>query len=251
MKLIESFKAASLPRKLLFGLGSVAFVAGVTLLSIGVFSAMSGGDDGPDDSKIVEVVITPSPKPTTPITDTPSPTPVPAPPLGDGPYQMAITKIDVDAPVQEFGLDADAVPVVPTGDNAASVVAWYNFSSKPGTGSNAVFAGHVTWNGTGVFYYLSKLTSGDEIELTGQDGTKLKYAVSDVFTVNPSLDPNAKDVMLPTPDDVLTIITCAGTFYSDSNDNVFGGNYDERLVVRAALQGVTPAGDAVAAVDAG
>ena len=56
--------------------------------------------------------------------------------------------------------------------------------------------------------------------------------------------------MLPTPDDVLTIITCSGTFYDDPNDHVFGGNYDERLVVRAALQSVTPAGDAVAALDA-
>lgn len=247
MELTESFKAASLPRKLLFGLGAVSFIAGVTLLGVGAFSALSGESDGPDDSGIVKVVVTASPKPTAPITDTPSPTPVPAPPLGDRPYQMAIAKIDVDAPVQEFGLDENAVPVVPTGDNAASVVAWYNFSSRPGTGSNAVFAGHVTWNGTAVFYYLSKLTAGDEIDLTGQDGTKLKYTVSEVFTVNPTLDPNAKDVMLPTPDDVLTIITCAGTFYSDPNDPVFGGNYDERLVVRAALQSVTPAGDAIAA----
>jgi LPXTG-site transpeptidase (sortase) family protein len=249
---IRAFKAASTPRKLLFALGSVSFVAGVILLGIGVFSVMGGGNDGgPDNSSIARVVITPSPKPTIPKTATPSPTPVPMPPLGDGPYQIAITKIGVDAPVQEFGLDESAVPEVPTGDNAATVVAWYNFSAKPGTGSNAVFAGHVTWNGTAVFYNLTSLTPGDEIDLKGLDGTTLKYTVSEVFSVNPTLDPNAKDVMLPTPEDMLTIITCSGRFVDDPNDNVFGGNYDERLVVRAALQSVTPAGDAVAAVDAG
>lgn len=251
-RLIKSFKAASAPRKLLFVLGSGSFVAGVVLLSIGAYSALNGGGDGrPDDSGIVEVVITPSPSPTVPITDTPSPTPVPTPPLGDSPYQMEITRIGVDAPVQAFGLDENAVPEVPTGDNAAQVVAWYDFSAKPGTGSNAVFAGHVTWNGTAVFYNLVSLAAGDEIDLTGQDGTTLKYVVSEVFSVNPSIDPHAKDVMLPTPDDVLTIITCNGTFSDDPNDHVFGGNYDERLVVRAALQSVTPGGNSVAAVDAG
>lgn len=251
-RLIKSFKGASTPRKGLFLLGAGSFIAGVVLLGVGGYSALSGGGDGtPDTSGIVEVVITPSPKPTAPITDTPSPTPVPTPPLGDAPYQMEITRIGVDAPVQTFGLDENAVPVVPTGDNAAQVVAWYDFSAKPGTGSNAVFAGHVTWNGVAVFYNLASLTAGDEIDLLGQDGTALKYVVSEVFSVNPSTDPHAKDVMLPTQDDVLTIITCGGTFYDDPNDHVFGGNYAERLVVRAALQSVTPGGGAVAAVGGG
>ena len=237
----KSFKAASTPRKMLFTLGSVSFVAGVTLLGIGVFSAFSGGDSTPDDSSVVQVVVSPTPRATAPITRTPSPTPVPTPPLGDGPYQMAITRIGVNAPVEEFGLDAQAVPEVPTGDNAANVVAWYNFSAKPGIGSNAVFAGHVTWNGVAVFYNLASLTAGDEIVLTGQDDTKLKYTVSEVFSVDPTTDPHAKDVMLPTPNDVLTIITCGGDFIRNPNDHVFGGDYNHRLVVRAALQSVTPA----------
>lgn len=241
-RLGSSFKSASTPRKALFGLGAVSFIAGVALLTFGAFSALSGGGDGRPDVNVTEVTVTPSPVPTAAPTNAPTATPRPAPPLGDEPYQMVINKIGVDAPVQEYGLDANAVPEVPTGDNASQVVAWYNFSSKPGTGSNAVFAGHVTWNGTAVFYNLVSIAVGDEIDLTGQDGTLLKYTVSRVFSVNPSIDPNARDVMLPTDEDMLTIITCNGVFTDDPNDHVFGGNYDERLVVRASLDSVTPPG---------
>jgi LPXTG-site transpeptidase (sortase) family protein len=246
-KLKESFKAATPRRKALFSLGAVSFVAGVTLLGVGAYSALNGSDGGPPrNDGIAGVIITPSPRPSASPTDAPTVSPQPEPPLGDRPYQMVISKIGVNAPVQEYGLDENAVPLVPTGSDAADVVAWYNFSAKPGTGGNAVFAGHVTWNGVAVFYNLTSMAAGDVITLTGQDGTVLTYTVTDVFSVNPTIDPNARDVMLPTPDDVLTIITCSGTFTHDPNDHVFGGDYEERLVVRAKLDGVQP-GSAVAA----
>ncbi len=160
---------------------------------------------------------------------------------------MQITKIGVNAPVEVYGLDENAVPVVPTGSNAADIVAWYDFSAKPGTGSNAVFAGHVTWNGVAVFYRLTSMAAGDSINLIGQDGTLMEYVVTEVFSVNPTVDENATDVMLPTTDDVITVITCSGTFSADPNDHVFGGDYNERLVVRGELLRVTP-GNAVSAV---
>jgi hypothetical protein len=91
---------------------------------------------------------------------------------------MVIDKIGVDAPVETFGLDAELAPVVPTGDNAADVVAWYDFSAKPGTGSNVVFGGHVTWFGPAVFYDLPLLVAGDVVKLIGQDGTEVTYTIS-------------------------------------------------------------------------
>ena len=45
--------------------------------------------------------------------------------------------------------------------------------------------------------------------------------------------------MQATERDMVTLITCGGT-YSDTNDPVFGGEYDERLIVRAELAAVTP-----------
>ncbi len=229
-------------KKLLLGGGGVAFVIGIGLLGFAAFSAFGGGDSAKPE---VLVHLSASPSPTPVVTKAPAtPTPVPTPPLGDEAYTMVIDKIGVDAPVEAFGLDANQVPEVPTGPDAAHVVAWYNFSAKPGTGSNAVFAGHVTWFGAAVFYSLTDLTAGDDIKLRGQDGTLLTYKISDVYDVDPN-DPNSIQVMAGTSSDTLTIITCDGSF-THTGDPVFGGEYNKRLVIRAGLQQVTP-GAAVAA----
>ena len=231
-------------KRLFLGVGGVAFVIGIALLAFGGYSALSGGDDHKAE-QVVHITIAPSPSPA-PTHATAVPTPVPTPPLGDNPYTMVIDKIGVDAPVQAFGLDDQQVPEVPTGDDAAGIVAWYNFTAKPGTGSNAVFAGHVTWFGAAVFYSLTSLATGDEIKLRGQDGTLLTYKISDMFDVDAS-DPNSVQVMGSTTTDTLTIITCDGTF-TDTGDPVFGGEYNNRLVIRAGLESVTP-GSAVAALE--
>jgi hypothetical protein len=44
--------------------------------------------------------------------------------------------------------------------------------------------------------------------------------------------------MRPTAGDMMTIITCGGTFFR-TGDAVFGGDYTNRLVVRAGLTSVT------------
>jgi LPXTG-site transpeptidase (sortase) family protein len=225
-------------RRLFFGVGGVAFVAGIGLLVFGAYNVLFG-DDGPpvSDAPIVAVsdFITPTPVTTpSPL----SPTPTPLPPLGDEPYDLIIDKIGVDAPVSAFGLDDQAVPEIPTGPDAASVVAWYEFTAKPGVGSNAVFAGHVTWFGEAVFYHLPDVTIGDDIKLRGQDGTELRYRVSNVFRVL-ATDPDARLLMSGTSTDMLTILTCDGVFTVDPNDHIAHGNYDHRLVIRADLVSVT------------
>jgi LPXTG-site transpeptidase (sortase) family protein len=230
-------------KRLLLGGGGVAFVIGIGLLAFAAFSAFGGGHSPTPE---VLVHLTASPSPTLVATTAPAtPTPVPTPPLGDNPYTMVIDKIGVDAPVEAFGLDANQVPEVPTGpgQGPGHIVAWYNFSAKPGTGSNAVFAGHVTWNGAAVFYNLTSLTVGDSIKLQGQDGTLLTYKVSDAYDVDPN-DPNSIQVMAGTSTDTLTIITCDGT--TTHIGGQFGVEYSNRLVIRAALESVTP-GAAVAA----
>ena len=150
---------------------------------------------------------------------------------------MIIDSIGVDAPVETYGLDANAIPDVPTGPNAAEVIAWYDFSGEPGTGDNAVFSGHVTWFGQAVFWDLKKLEPGDTITLRGNDGTELVYSVSDSFLVDPS-DPESVQVMGNMSEDVITLITCGGDFV-DTGDPVFGGDYTSRRVVRASLVSVT------------
>ncbi|HEY5639514.1 MAG TPA: class F sortase [Dehalococcoidia bacterium] len=235
------FKEATLARKAVLALGGLAFFAGLALIAVAALSAF-GGDSEPDielrDLGDVPIVIRTDTATPAPDTDTPSPTPVPEPPLREGDYTMIIEKLGVNAQVDTYGLDPNAVPEVPTGPGAAEVVAWYNFSAEPGTGSNAVFAGHVTWFGPGVFYSLTSVTNGDEVRLVGPDGTELTYVVNDVFQVDAN-DPDSLQVMRATEDDVITIITCDGDFV-DTGDPVFGGEYPYRLVVRAGLAKTVP-----------
>ena len=90
---------------------------------------------------------------------------------------MTIERIGVNAPVVTYGLDANSFPIVPSGAGAGSIVAWYDFSARPGTGGNAVYAGHVTWYGAAVFYSLSTLGAGDIIRLRDDRGAEVAYQV--------------------------------------------------------------------------
>jgi len=148
---------------------------------------------------------------------------------------MIIEKLGIDAPVITLGVDENGVPQVPY--NPSEVV-WYNFSSKPGWGSNAVFAGHVDWtlNGqpvTGVFYFIRNLEVGDIIEVKLEDGTDYKYKVVGTEAIRDT-DPRAMELMGPTPSDMVTLITCGGVFIREAG-NPYGGNYDHRQFVRAEL----------------
>ena len=238
-------------RRILLGAGILSFAAGIALLAFGLLDVFGGGSRPQADlldlgnEPIVRVQSTPQPTAAGPAV---APAPGP-PPLGDQQYNFVIEKIGVEAPVRTYGidpatLDTEPTPEVPTGADAADIVAWYDFSAKPGTGGNAIFAGHVTWFGAAVFYNLASMAAGDVVKLRGADGTELVYKVSSVFEVDPN-DPDSVNVMKPTSQDVITIITCGGSF-TDTNDPVYGGDYSNRLVVRGDLQSVNKA-SAVAA----
>ncbi len=145
-----------------------------------------------------------------------------------------IESIGVDAPVNTYGLDANGVPQVPTAADAAEVVAWYDFSTRPGEGSNAVFAGHINWaRAPAVFGDLDQLQPGDAVRLISDDGREYTYEVFDNFPVDPS-DPASLKVMAPTEVDTITLITCGGTWIPDPSEQL-GGNYSSRTIVQAKL----------------
>ena len=227
-------------RGIFLGIGTLFLIVGLGLLGTGVYSLVDDSAGKPEEpvldlaqEDVVELLDFVTPAPTdVPVTREPDPTPVP--PLGHSDYTMTIERLGVVAPVKTFGLDENAIPEVPLNGQD---VAWYDFSARPGTGSNAVFAGHVTWNGRAVFYELDKLEAGDTIRLTGPDGTEIVYRVTLKFSVDPD-DPESLKVMYGTDRDVVTLITCTGTF-TDTNDPVFGGEYSQRLVVRGELASVT------------
>ncbi len=231
-------------RRLCMFAGAFAALAGVTVLAIGGFRALQPGEEAATHPLVLSGYDDPGAIYDRPLNHDATPTPVataepvvaipPAPPLRDIPYRLIIDKIGVNAPVGTYGLGTDQIPDVPSNGQE---VAWYDFSSQPGAGSNAVFAGHVTWNGRGVFYDLDDLASGDQVTLVANNGgAKLTYAVTEVFLVDPD-DPNAVSVMSPTPgQDQVTIITCGGDPFYVGGAAAY--DYTHRLIVRASLTNV-------------
>lgn len=157
---------------------------------------------------------------------TPSDAAPPPIPLTTAPLErIVIPSVDIDAPIVIKGLDENRTMESP--DNAYDV-AWYDFTAKPGVGSNAVFAGHVDYVNVGpaVFWSLKELVPGASVEIRYADGTTLSYEVSAVNTFDVATAP-IDEIVGPTSVDSLTLITCAGNF------NRATGQYDKRLVVRA------------------
>jgi LPXTG-site transpeptidase (sortase) family protein len=139
--------------------------------------------------------------------------------------RLIIPSAKVNAPLQTKGVNTRNEMENPDGkDN----VAWYNFTARPGFGSNAVFSGHVDWytGERGVFWYLRDLKEGDEITLRLSDGMELKYRVVRNETFKADNAPVA-EIVGPTTAESITLITCEGVFSRNSQD------YSDRRVVRA------------------
>jgi LPXTG-site transpeptidase (sortase) family protein len=148
---------------------------------------------------------------------------------------MQIDRVFIDAPVIPMSFEEGTnIPAVP---GRPDQVAWYTFRAAPGLNSNAVFSGHVDWQTqtgqpiAGVFYRLRELQIGDPITVTLEDGATLEYRVTGNVATRYD-DPNVVRSMDLTSKDVITLITCGGTWEKDpSKEN--GGNYSHRIIVRA------------------
>lgn len=178
------------------------------------------GGGAPEPELLVVPTVAPRPTATAKPTITPAPSPVTAPPV-----RLLIPAIGVDAPVTVKGLRPDAVMDVPDGPED---VAWYNFTARPGMAGNAVLSGHLDYHnyGAAVFWRLKELSEGDMVEVRLADGSVLRYRVSLKLSYDARMAP-VSEIVGPTSKEVVTLITCGGTFDSGSR------NYSNRLVVRA------------------
>ncbi len=165
---------------------------------------------------------------------TPTPGPAGGSSSSQGPaassgMRMKIPSIGVDAPVNIRVMGTDGVMGVPNGKDD---VVWYDFTAwpgmggSPGSGGNAVFAGHVDYhpNYEAVFWNLHLVGPGDIIEVDLADGTPILYSVQ--WSKQIGDDDDFSTYVAKTGQDIITIVTCQGTF------NPATHNYDHRLVVR-------------------
>ena len=154
----------------------------------------------------------------------PGPTPT-VPPSDASIARIVIPAIEVDAPVTVKGVDANGIMESPDGPWDVS---WYDFSARPGLGSNAVFSGHVDYVNVGpaVFWRLKDLTQGDTVEVRLEDDTTYQYRVSAMEAID-AATADIGSIVGATEQELVTLITCTGTFDQAT------GQYDQRLIVRA------------------
>ncbi len=147
-------------------------------------------------------------------------------PAGVKPIAIAIERAAVNAEIEPVKIVDSKMPD-PSGP---WVVAWYENLAGLGEGSNVVMAGHIDyWNvGPAVFYTINQLAAGDEIAVTGADGDIYRYGVEWVRDYDAATAP-VEEIVGQAAGDVLTLITCGGTF------DFATGEYLRRTVVRATL----------------
>ena len=156
-------------------------------------------------------------------TSTTTTTTLPAP-LAD-PVGLRIERLDVDAPVDPYGIAPDGQMAVP---HNVTDVAWYEPGPGPGEEGSAVLAAHVALGkqGRGVFYDLKLLEPGDLVYVARADGTESAFQVEEK-TVYLKSDLPLESIFSREGPPVLTLITCGGALNSETR------RFDSNVVVYA------------------
>ncbi len=228
-------------RRLFLVAGAALFISGAAILTIGLVSYFNDDESQASGPAAAQSVADLTPLSIDDVENLPVAIPYYNPAIAEAeagqerevtePLRLVIDAIDVNGPVITMGLEEGGIPEVPLNGQD---IAWYDFSSKPGGGSNAVFAAHINWGGAaGVFANLIDLNPGDTISLISDDGREYTYEVFANFPVDP-FDAESLKVMAPTPTDTVTLITCGGSWLPDASER-FGGNYSDRTIVQARL----------------
>jgi Sortase domain len=146
------------------------------------------------------------------------------------PVRLQIPAIGVDSKLMALGLRADGSMQVPPGGFPAG---WYTGAPTPGEPGPAIIAGHVDWNGPGVFYDLHNLKPGDLVSVTRQDGSKPVFRVTQVEQFPKEHFPTTL-VYGDIDHAGLRLITCGGSFNRQT------GSYEDDIVAFADLVAPSP-----------
>lgn len=146
----------------------------------------------------------------------------------DKPVTLRIPKLGIDTAIESVTEDSTGAMDVP---KEAANVGWYSLGVMPGGKGNAVIAGHLdTPTGEGaVFYKLSSLTPGDEIQVLDEKNNLLTFIVEKKETYQTDTFP-IQTVFGSNQSKMLNLITCEGNFNQSKK------LYSQRLVVFSKLK---------------
>ncbi|MDJ0384581.1 class F sortase [Streptomyces sp. G-G2] len=147
------------------------------------------------------------------------------------PDRIRIPGIEVDAPLDTVGLDAQGVMREPDFSKPKDA-AWYKDGPTPGERGASAVVGHLDTPQApeAVFFNLNKLKENEQIEIHRADGSTAVFAVDDVETYKKDAFPSEKVYGDTHGKAELRLITCGGRLTADRH-------WDSDVVVFAHLTG--------------
>ncbi|MFF5175118.1 class F sortase [Micromonospora sp. NPDC000089] len=147
---------------------------------------------------------------------------------GSPPTRIAISSIDLQAPVHHVGIAPDGSIAVPDLGHAQEA-GWYDQGPTPGQYGPAVIVGHVdTSTGPAVFHGLKELRVGDTVEVTREDHRVAVFQVDQVERYGKERLP-ADEIFGDFSRPNLRLITCGGRWVGGRT------GYADNVVVYASL----------------
>ncbi|MCX5200983.1 class F sortase [Streptomyces sp. NBC_00237] len=158
------------------------------------------------------------------------------PVAGVRPGRVDIPSLGITAPVSARGLDGTGA-VDPPPYEKPREVGWFGDGTRPGASGVALMVGHVdTQSKPAVFYGLSSARPGEQVKVTGADGSVTEFTIDDVQVFSREKF-DAKKAYGPREEGraELRLITCGGTYDHAAK------HYTANVVVSAYLTGAAEA----------
>jgi len=124
------------------------------------------------------------------------------------PQRIVIESIGVDATIMPVGLQANGDMEMPHWH----VAGWFKYGPTPGAQGPAVIVGHLdSKHGEDVFYHLTEVSLGDEIQVMDAQGNVAVFAVDSEEKIRKINLPTER-IWPETSQPLIRLITCTGFF---------------------------------------
>ncbi|GAA4460389.1 hypothetical protein GCM10023170_061370 [Phytohabitans houttuyneae] len=147
------------------------------------------------------------------------------------PTKIVIPSINLRAGLDTVGLLPDGTIETPPYERAHRA-AWYRLGPAPGERGAAVLVGHVdSKKAVAVFWYLTRIVPGDEIQVSREDGRTALFTVTSIEEFPKAAFPTDR-VYADSDAPLLRLVTCGGKW------DPIRADYPSNIVVFATLTGV-------------